>query len=115
MGQPNPFFIAGPIVLHKGEPARGPGWYYHDETGDWTGPFKSEKRALKELLGYAHWLEHGPTHWQRIWWPVKWGAKDAWKLIVRFWRDTSSGGRYDTRRSRQGEGEKGPGGPSAVL
>jgi len=46
-------------------------WYFHDELGDEYGPFKTEAKAEKELKAYAKWLEHGPTLWQRVWWPIK--------------------------------------------
>lgn len=104
----NPFYIAGEIVLGQGRGKFPPGWYYYDELGDWVGPYKSEKAAVRALLGYVYWLEHGPTRWQRIWLPVKWWARD-------FWRDTSSGGRRDTRRKSQVENQQGAHDPTIML
>lgn len=46
-------------------------WFFYDETGDIMGPFPSYKRAMKEYKAYCHWLNHGPTLWQRLWWPVQ--------------------------------------------
>ena len=50
---------------------RGDFWYFHDETDDEYGPYSSQQKALHELLRYCHWLDHGPTIWQRVWWAVK--------------------------------------------
>lgn len=46
-------------------------WYFYDETGDDMGPYPSETRARKMLEAYCYWLDHGPTMWQSIWWPIK--------------------------------------------
>lgn len=46
-------------------------WFFYDETGDEYGPFPSERKATRELLRYCHYLNYGPTLWQRIFWPIK--------------------------------------------
>ena len=50
---------------------RNDAWYFYDETGDEHGPYSSEKKALKNLLAYCYFLDHGPTLWQRVWWPIR--------------------------------------------
>lgn len=43
------------------------GWYWLDETGDTTGPYPSQMDALRDLLDYVDYLNHGPlTFWQRF-------------------------------------------------
>ncbi len=46
-------------------------FYFLDETGDYRGPYKSRRQALRRLKGYTYWLDHGPTLWQRIYWGVR--------------------------------------------
>lgn len=41
-------------------------WYFYDETGDEYGPFRSERKATRELAKYLYWLDNGPTPWQRF-------------------------------------------------
>lgn len=57
-------------------------WYFRDETGDPYGPYPSEARAKKELEAYCRFLDHGPTRWQRIWWPTRSTLKRAWKWMT---------------------------------
>lgn len=46
-------------------------WYFSDET--WSeeyGPYKTREKAQKSLDKYVYWLDHGPTRWQKFWWPI---------------------------------------------
>ena len=49
-------------------------YFFYDEIGDPMGPYPSYKKALKEQERYAHWLNHGPTLWQLLWWPIRYGV-----------------------------------------
>lgn len=61
------------------------GWKYLDETGcPSEKTFPNQQAALKELMAYIKWLNHGPNLWQRIWWPVRYTFIP---LLVRFWKD----------------------------
>lgn len=60
-------------------------WWFHDETGDEYGPFKTDAKAAKGLLKYCIWLDKGPSRWQMIWWPTKRFLKALWNDIA-FWR-----------------------------
>lgn len=62
--QANPFKFAGR-------------WYWHDETGEATGPYTSQSAALRGLLKYMDWLETGGPWWFKL--------LVAWK---EFWHDT---------------------------
>ena len=46
-------------------------YFFYDEIGDTMGPYPTYNKAVKEMKAYAYWLDHGPTLWQRIWWPVR--------------------------------------------
>lgn len=39
---------------------RSDGWYYHDETGDLTGPFTTIEAARSAFASYCEWLEQNP-------------------------------------------------------
>lgn len=59
------------------------GWKWKDEDGcpcDKT--FKSQNDALTDLMRYIRWLDHGPTIWQKLWWPVRY---TWWPALVKFW------------------------------
>jgi len=57
-------------------------WYWYDETYDIHGPYKSQHLALTDLLKYMYWLDHGPTVWQRIWWPIRRFLKDESTIFL---------------------------------
>ena len=43
------------------------GWKWYDETfQESTKLYPSQLLALKDLLRYCEWLDHGPTLWQRF-------------------------------------------------
>lgn len=67
------------------------GWKWYDETGgECERTYRSRHAAYKDLMRYCYWLEHGPTLWQRMWWPLRY---KLWPLLVAFWNDQSSGAR----------------------
>lgn len=47
------------------------GWYFYDQEGNEFGPFPTQEKAIRQLLRYIHWLNYGPTFWQRLWWPIR--------------------------------------------
>ena len=58
------------------------GWRWIDETGgDSEKLYPTQRAALRDLLAYIDYLEHGPTFWQRMWWPIRY---TLWPLIVKF-------------------------------
>lgn len=61
-------------------------YFWYDEIGDVQGPFSTYKKAKKARDAYAYWLDHGPTLWQRFWWPIRWG------FLARFTERLSSPG-----------------------
>lgn len=68
---PNPYSRVVTITRRNGLEQDYTKWFFFDETGDEHGPYNSLRRATRELMKHCYWLEHGPTRWQRIWWPVK--------------------------------------------
>jgi hypothetical protein len=50
------------------------GWFFYDETGESMGPYSSLEIATKNMDAYGYWLNYGPTRWQRIWWPIRYGV-----------------------------------------
>lgn len=61
------------------------GWKWFDETGcDCEKLYASQEAALRDCLSYVRWLNHGPTLWQRVWWPLRY---KLWPLLVQFWHD----------------------------
>lgn len=61
------------------------GWKWYDETGNECEKlYKSQEAALRDMLNYIYWLNHGPTLWQRVWWPIRY---KLWPLLVSFWCD----------------------------
>ena len=59
---PFPVEVAGKVL----------GWKWYNELGDeCRGVFPTQKAALKDLLRYMHWLDNGPTLWQKLWWPIR--------------------------------------------
>lgn len=79
-----------PFPVYEYEPRPGTtgailGWRWLDETGNESAElYPSQEKALCELLRYIHWLNHGPTWVQSIWWPVRY---KLWPLLVKFWKD----------------------------
>lgn len=53
-------------------------WFFYDETGDTMGPYKTQKEAQKQMDAYGYWITHGPTLWQRFWWPIRYGRAATW-------------------------------------
>lgn len=89
----NPYPIYEHNPLNDVRPNPIVGWKWCDETGqDCEKVYPSQLAALKDLTGYIHFLNYGPTPWQRVWWPLRYRL---WPWIVRFWNDTSSGTRFD--------------------
>lgn len=58
------------------------GWFFYDETGDSMGPYKTQRQAQKAMDDYGYFLNHGPTRWQRFWWPIRYGAP-SWLASLR--------------------------------
>lgn len=81
----NPYPIYAHPVLNEVRDNPIVGWRWFDEAGlDHEKVYASQSAALKDLLAYAHFLDHGPTLWQRVWWPARYWLLP---LIQRFWRD----------------------------
>lgn len=60
------------------------GWKFYDETWAETPLlYPTQAKALKAMLAYIHFLNHGPTLWQQIWWPVRY---TFWPLVLKFVR-----------------------------
>lgn len=60
------------------------GWRWLDETGRASSKlYPSQAAAVKELMKYIHYLEHGPTLGQRLWWPVRY---TFWPKVLEFIR-----------------------------
>lgn len=58
-------------------------WKWIDETGDIHHKrYDNQLDALYDLLKYIKYLNHGPTFWQRLWWPVRYRF---WPMLVRVW------------------------------
>lgn len=63
---------------------RRKGWRWLDETGAPSEKlYASQLDALDDLKGYIHFLNYGPTLWQRCWWPIRY---KLWPLLVKFWK-----------------------------
>lgn len=60
------------------------GWRWFAEDGrEHDKLYASQTAALKDLVAYMHWLDHGPTLWERVWWPVRY---TLWRKIKEFLR-----------------------------
>ena len=56
-------------------------WGWRDENDKVWGPFKSQSAALKNLLKYMYFMEHGPTVFQKLWWPIRFTLWDHVKAL----------------------------------
>ena len=46
-------------------------FYWYDETGDTSGPYNTERAAMRDLLDYVHYLETGRLSFR--WRLRRWG------------------------------------------
>lgn len=49
---------------------RNGSWWFNDGVDEF-GPYITQVRAEKDIKRYCYYLDHGPTKWQKFWWPIR--------------------------------------------